>query len=40
MIKKTEIEKKERELEGISKTNYEDMFTILEFHINLDLEGF
>jgi hypothetical protein len=29
--KETEIEKKERELEGISKTNYEDMFTILEF---------
>jgi hypothetical protein len=40
MIKKTEIEKKERELEGISKTNYEDIFTLLEFHINLDLEGF
>jgi hypothetical protein len=38
--KETEIEKKERELEGISKTNYEDIFTILEFHINLDLEGF
>jgi hypothetical protein len=38
--KETEIEKKERELEGISKTNYEDVFTILEFHINLDLEGF
>jgi hypothetical protein len=38
--KETEIEKKERELEGISKTNYEDIFTLLEFHINLDLEGF
>jgi hypothetical protein len=38
--KETEIEKKERELEGISKTNYEDIFTILEYHVNLDIEGF
>jgi len=38
--KESEIEKKERELEGISKSNYEDVFTLLEFHVNLDLEGF
>ena len=38
--KETEIQKKERELEGISKTNYDDIFTLLEFHVNLDLEGF
>jgi hypothetical protein len=38
--KETEIEKKERELEGVSKTNYEDIFTILEYHVNLDIEGF
>jgi hypothetical protein len=38
--KETEIQKKERELEGISKTNYEDIFTLLEFHVNLDLDGF
>jgi len=38
--KETEIQKKERELEGISKTNYEDIFTILEYHVNLDMEGF
>jgi len=38
--KETEIQKKERELEGISKTNYDDIFTLLEFHVNLDLDGF
>jgi hypothetical protein len=36
----TEVEKKERELEGVRKTREEQMFTILEFHTNLDLEGF
>ena len=36
----TEVEKKERELEGTRKTRDEQMFTILEFHTNIDLEGF
>ncbi len=36
----TEVEKKERMLEGTKKTFNEDMYTLLEFHINLDLEGF
>ena len=36
----TEVEKKERELEGIKKTRDEDIFTILEIHTDLDLEGF
>ena len=36
----TEVEKKERELEGVRKTRDENMFTILEFHTNIDLEGF
>jgi len=36
----TEVEKKERELEGVTKTRDEQMFTILEFHTNVDLEGF
>jgi len=36
----TEVEKKERELEGVRKTRDEQMFTILEFQTNLDLEGF
>ena len=36
----TEIEKKERMLEGTKRTFNEDIYTLLEFHINLDLEGF
>ena len=36
----TEVEKKERMLEGSKRTFNEDMYTLLEFHINLDLEGF
>jgi len=36
----TEVEKKERELEGIRKTRDEDIFTVLEIHQDLDLEGF
>ena len=36
----TEVEKKERQLEGIKKTRDEDVFTILECHVNLDIEGF
>jgi hypothetical protein len=36
-----EVEKKERELEGTKKTGKnEPMYTLLECHINLDLEGF
>ena len=36
----TEVEKKERQLEGVKKTRDEDIFTILECHVNLDVEGF
>ena len=36
----TALEKKERELEGVKKTVNEDIFTLLECHVNLDLEGF
>ena len=35
-----EVKKKERELEGQRKTKDDDVYTILECHINLDLEGF
>ncbi len=36
-----EIEKKERELDGTKKTGKnEPMYTLLECHVNLDLEGF
>ena len=36
----SEVEKKERQLEGIKKTKDEDIFTLLECHVNLDIEGF
>src|SRR6056300_294294 len=36
----SEIDKKERELEGTSKSQNEDVYTLLECHIDLDLEGF
>ena len=35
-----DVEKKERELEGQRKSQNEDIYTILECHVNLDLEGF
>jgi hypothetical protein len=38
--KETDVEKKERELEGVRKTKNEDLYTLLECHVNLDLEGF
>jgi hypothetical protein len=38
--KESEVQKKERELEGTTKTKDEDIYTLLECHINLDLEGF
>ena len=36
----SDILKKERELEGTSKTKDEDIYTLLECHVDLDLEGF
>ena len=36
----TEVEKKERMLDGTKKTYNEDMYTLLECHVNIDLEGF
>ena len=36
----SDLDRKERELEGIQKTQNEDVYNILEFHIDLDLEGF
>ena len=35
-----EVEKKERELEGQRKSKDDDIYTLLECHVNLDLEGF
>jgi len=39
-LNETEAEKKERSLEGVSKGRDDRMFTILECHVDLDLEGF
>jgi len=36
----SDVEKKERELEGVSKSRNDDVFTLLECHVDLDLEGF
>ena len=35
-----QLEDKKLELEGISKDGQEDQFTLLEMHVNLDLEGY
>ena len=39
-LNEDEVQKKERELEGTTRSRDEDVFNILECHINLDLEGF
>ena len=40
-VEKNDLEKKERELDGTKKTGrQESMYTLLECHVNLDLEGF
>ena len=36
----TDLDKKEHELEGMRRGRNEDVFTLLECHVNLDLEGF
>jgi len=39
-LKEDELEQKEHELEGRTRGRDEDVFNILECHVNLDLEGF
>ena len=39
-LNETEAEKKERSLEGVSRGRDDRMYTILECHVNLDLDGF
>ena len=39
-LNEDDVQKKERELEGTTRSRDEDVFNILECHINLDLEGF
>ena len=36
----SDVEKKERELEGTTKSKEEDVYTLLECHVDLDLDGF
>ena len=40
LLNETDVERKERELEGQTKGREEDVFNLLECHVNLDLEGF
>jgi hypothetical protein len=39
-LKEDEIKSKQRELEGVRVEKQEDIYTLLECHVNLDLEGF
>jgi hypothetical protein len=39
-VQESEVTQKERELEGKTKSRNEDIFNLLEYHVNLDLEGF
>jgi hypothetical protein len=39
-VTSNELEEKERQLEGITKGSQEDQYTLLEMHVDLDLEGF
>jgi len=38
-VQQDQLKEKELELEGIRQTGAEDMYTILEMHVNVDLEG-
>ena len=38
-LQEDQIKQKELELEGIKLNRSEDMYTVLEMHVNLDLEG-
>ena len=39
-LQEDQLKQKELELEGIRQTGQEDMYTILEMHVNVDLEGY
>ena len=38
-VQEDQLKEKERELEGIQMNGSADMFTILEMHVDVDLEG-
>ena len=39
-VQEDKLKQKELELEGITQNGQEDMFTILEMHVNVDLDGY
>ena len=39
-VQENQLKQKELELEGITQGGQEDMFTILEMHVNVDLDGY
>jgi len=39
-VQENQLKQKELELEGITQNGQEDMFTILEMHVNVDLDGY
>ena len=39
-VVENQLTEKKQELEGITQNGQEDMYTLLEFHIDLDLEGY
>ena len=39
-VQESKLETKEKQLEGIRKGKQEDVFTLIECHVNIDLEGF
>ena len=39
-LQEDQLKEKERELEGITANGTEDIYTVLEMHVNLDLEGY
>ena len=39
-FQESELKEKERKLEGVSKGKNEEVFTLVECHVNLDLDGF
>jgi hypothetical protein len=39
-LQEDQLKEKERELEGIRANGTEDIYTVLEMHVNLDLEGY
>ena len=39
-LQENQLKEKEREIEGVTANGTEDIYTVLEMHVNLDLEGY